>query len=473
MKLKGLSKKYKITLIMIMMFIIVSVIVGISYALWQIIEYQTNSNIVESGCLKIKFEELSNSINLNNSYPISAIEASRLTPYKFKITNDCSLATNYYVTLNTINGANMIDEDLVRVSVLPYELFSSKFVLSDYEINIDTYGLEISNLKQSYIMDKGYLNPKETVTYDAYIWIDESATNAIAGHQFEASIDVIAVATAQLATIRQSSAGTSPLVASSTIKNSIRIIEFVDHVNVPENALASYDISANQDGSIMSWYIQSGTAGTSDGGVITAYKLFVGQVGGVVANQDSSNLFKDFKILNTINLEALDTSLVKNMNNMFSNVSSNYRFASTYNLDFDTSNVLTMRDMFTSTGSGSNSSNGLTINFGNQFNTSKVVNMQNMFASAGNYKTIINFNGNFKTDDVIDMRNMFHKFGKNSTMELDLRNFNFDNVIFASDMFTDFSVNKKIYVKNTVDADWLRNTGFTGTIVDCSSIVCS
>ena len=279
MKLKDLKIKYKISLIVIMMFIIASVTIGISYALWQITEYQTNSNEITSGCLKIKYEELTNSINLTNSYPMSAAEAANLTPYRFKITNDCSLATNYHVTLNTVNTPNMIDENLIRASVLPYELFSPKNVLSNYQINLETAGLEVTNLKQSYLMENGYLNPKETVTYDAYLWIDESATNDVSGQQFEASIDVIAVATVQKSTIRQRTQNASPLMGySDTIKHAVRVIEFVDHVNVPEDALQSYDISANQDGSVMSWYIRNGTAGTSTGGSILAYKLFVGQV---------------------------------------------------------------------------------------------------------------------------------------------------------------------------------------------------
>ena len=56
---------------------------------------------------------------------------------------------------------------------------------------------------------------------------------------------------------------------------------------MPDNAVESWDVSANGDGSVMAWVI----ADESDS---TKHHLYIGGKGGVVANKNSSYLFYKF-----------------------------------------------------------------------------------------------------------------------------------------------------------------------------------
>ena len=69
----------KLVLLMIIgIMLSISLLVGISYALWSNTHTQESENIVESGCFSTDFSEV-NSISLNNSYPISDSKGNLLS----------------------------------------------------------------------------------------------------------------------------------------------------------------------------------------------------------------------------------------------------------------------------------------------------------------------------------------------------------------------------------------------------------
>ena len=194
--------RYKLSLLIIGLMLIGCLYVTQSYALWIMTEKQTNENEVEVGCFSIGFSEQSNSINLNNTYPMSDSLGLSSDPYTFTITNTCTINNSYVLTLNTIN-TNTLD-----VSKIKYALYKSSEEKPTVgsklsRINTDLENLRVENLGTSYILDTGVLtggtkvdgevSKGEEVTYNLYLWIDDIAGNEVEGQTFEASINVVSV----------------------------------------------------------------------------------------------------------------------------------------------------------------------------------------------------------------------------------------------------------------------------------------
>ena len=223
----------------------------------------------------------------------------------------------------------------------------------------------------------------------------------------------------------------------------------------------AWDVSAEQNGSIMAWYETSNSSG--------ALKVYIGSNETIYANTDSRYLFSyigyssNCTVTETItNIGLLNTSNVTDMRYMFyytghramtsldlgdnfntSNVTNmRYMFYSTgytamTSLDlgdnFDTSNVTDMERMFSNTGYRAMTS----LDLGDNFNTSNVTNMSYMFYSTGyTAMTSLDLGDNFDTSNVTDMERMFSNTGYRAMTSLDLGdNFNTSNVTNMSNMF--------------------------------------
>ncbi len=256
----------------------------------------------------------------------------------------------------------------------------------------------------------------------------------------------------------------------------IETVTFVDNLdNVNSTAK---DVSAQGDGSILSWYDEK----TSMGGY-QQYDVYIGSDYEIFANSNSSYLFAwlgtndridytkketivNIDLLNTVTatdmdsmfyktgtmaMEKLDlgskfdTSNVTNMENMFN--STGYNAMKEFDLGdkFDTSKVTDMSYMFYSTGSygmtsldlgskfntsevrsmnmmfsGTGNMDMTSLNLGNNFDTSKVTNMNAMFQNTGNKMTSLDLGDKFYTSKVTDMNNMFNGTGRGSMTSLDL-----------------------------------------------------
>ena len=82
-----LHNKRKIILALVIICLIGLVGLGTSYAYWKFTYTQTDKNIAISKCLKLEMSNESNTINLDNMYPISDEEGRKLSPYSFPIIN--------------------------------------------------------------------------------------------------------------------------------------------------------------------------------------------------------------------------------------------------------------------------------------------------------------------------------------------------------------------------------------------------
>ena len=192
--------RYKVSLLIISLMLVGCLYVTQSYALWIINAEQTNENEMEVGCFSIGFSEQSESIKLDNTYPVNDTLGLSTNPYTFTITNTCTINNNYVLTLNTLS-TNTLDASKIKYALYKSSEEKPNVGSKLSRINNDLENIMVENLGTSYILDNGVLSGGtkvdgvvsggEEVTYNLYLWIDEIAGNEVEGQSFEASINVI------------------------------------------------------------------------------------------------------------------------------------------------------------------------------------------------------------------------------------------------------------------------------------------
>ena len=156
----------KLVLLMVIgIMLSISLLVGVSYALWSNTHVQETENIVETGCFSTDFTEV-NSIGLNNSYPISDSKGMSATPYQFTITNICTVDAKYEVNFEVLANSTL-SSNYVKLAI-----DNKKDILSNYESKTPT----IEGALSSNNIASGWLKADESITYDLRLWIDEETT---------------------------------------------------------------------------------------------------------------------------------------------------------------------------------------------------------------------------------------------------------------------------------------------------------
>ncbi len=155
-------------------------------------------------------------------------------------------------------------------------------------------------------------------------------------------------------------------------RTQIEEVRIADRIQIPEDAIGTFDLSEKQNESVMAWY--------TDFDMDNQYEMVIAQEDGVVANPNSSYLFCE--INRVTGLEHLYTTEVTNMSSMFLN----YGLPDTLQREgeiyldlgdnFDTSNVENMDDMFRGIGLWDDA----TIRLGKAFSVAKVTDSLGMFA---------------------------------------------------------------------------------------------
>ena len=202
---------------------------------------------------------------------------------------------------------------------------------------------------------------------------------------------------------------------NSTYKSNIITATFLDNKDVPSNAIESWDVSSNKNGSVMAWVV----ADTTD---TTKYHLYIGGDGGIIANENSSNIFYGFKKLQQITFENnFNTSNVTDMSYMFDGCRS---LTSLDVSNWDTSSVINMSHMF----DGCRSLTSLDVN---NWDTSNVTKMSAMFY---NCPTLTSLDvSQWDTSSVVTMESMFDDC--RSLTSLDVNNWDTSNVVTMERMF--------------------------------------
>ena len=395
--ISNMKPKEKIILFISIFFLVTIMGIGISFAYYTavVLNGESKSSIIsQSGNLEITYVDGEKQILGVSIFPgwhdsktfTVKNTGDNATTYSIKVTN----ITNTFTIANSISlslessdgGKNM-----------------GKRTLPRNEATIVKY---VS-------IDVGDTHTYTVTTYYNNLDIDQSADK---GKSFSYTIEVGASVGTNDTLIAQNDtySSTAKVFNGPITKKQVESIKFKDTNKVPSNAVASWDVSKAQNGSIMAYTLNE----DSD----DLYELYIGQEGGVTLSEDASYMFGYYSSLSSMDLTYLDTSNVASMHGMFYNSS-----ATTLDLSsFDTSNVTNMSWMF----SGSK----LTSLDLSSFDTSNVTNMSWMF-----YKSVateIKGLNNFSTSKVTDMSYMF---GLSKLTTLDLSIFDTSNVTNMESMF--------------------------------------
>ena len=141
---------------------------SISYSMWNMTSIQKNSNVIStSGCFDVSITSQKNSINLENSYPITNKSGKTLIPFSFTITNTCDIFASYIVSLESLKDTTL-GSKFLNVMVNNEEIKK----LSDYE----TTEIVNSGSIESHILAKGSLGSGDSEDYTLRVWIDYDTT---------------------------------------------------------------------------------------------------------------------------------------------------------------------------------------------------------------------------------------------------------------------------------------------------------
>ncbi len=234
----------------------------------------------------------------------------------------------------------------------------------------------------------------------------------------------------QINTLRNAESGvsaTSNFLGTTLVRNTIETLTITNDNLVPVDAIESFDVSRNSDGSVKLWY----TKGSGD----NLYNVYIGGEGGKVYLPAGAYMYFSY-FTNTIsmNFTYFDTSNATYMAEMFK------KNGSVVSLDlsmFNTSKVQGMEQLF-------NGCTKLTSVNLSSFNTSNVTNMNYMFNDCTSLEKIDLTN--FDTSKVTDMKYMFANC--NSLKSLDLSSFNTSNVTSMNGMFTKCNALKELDLSN-------------------------
>ena len=371
------------------------------------------TNVVTTDCFNITFVD-SNDINLQKAYPITDSEGSSLTPYTFTIENTCDGPASYQINLETMSqdeSVKVLPEEYLKANLIETDSsnISTNNLTSDYEV-----GTTIDGAIKAYMLDTGIIQGKTSKTFELRLWLDYDTPviDEVMNATYNGKISIISayreapsnMIMAKDFTIDSETGegdinpDTMQIISDSFWQHNLNIktITFESTLNPKEDATYIYDISTNQDGSVMAYLVENGTVQspvTQES--IPAYDMYIQSNGKVYANYDSSWLFGLFGNLTEINnLQNLDTSYVTNMNSMFLN---DGQLVELDLSSFDTSNVTDMSWMFWNT--------SLTTLDLSHFDTSNVTDMSFMF---GGMESLTELNlSSFNTSNVTNMSQMF------------------------------------------------------------------
>ena len=176
-----MNSKKKTIIISIIILLVLSAAIGISYAYWALNLNQDSKNVVSTKCLNISFTE-GDAINLQKTYPMEDEEGKKLTPYTFNLKNECNDKANYQINLETLTGSTL-DINYVKV-----KLNNSISILGSNTAVTKT----LDNAIDSRMLETGTLNVKETKTFNLNLWLSNDAPNETMNKSFEGKITVTA-----------------------------------------------------------------------------------------------------------------------------------------------------------------------------------------------------------------------------------------------------------------------------------------
>ena len=498
-----MDKKKQLLLSIGLVLILVLMIVGISYAAFKFVGLGTKPNTITTGAITMEYTETTNTISMTGALPTTdATGKVRLTAgeyFDFTIKSNIqgNANINWEIAAEDITASSKkIDGKNIKLYLTKLNGDNEEEIMAP-KVYSATTSANTKTGRPSGVMSlaTGTMSTSETTNYRLRMYVDEDYNPQGDGGGLSFSVKINAygkvkeapTGSKMKAYMTQADYDNHTLPETDFHTNDYRskitsIITKKDNI-VPETAVESWDISEAGDGSVMAYVEKTDevlrplppvpapsnakiysndekvndisktiyATPLSETNTTYAYKLTIGGKGGIIANENMigyfAEFFSEFYNDGTIDLSALDTSEVTNMNAMFSGCIS---LTSLDVSNFDTSQVTDMSNMF----SGCSKLTSLDVS---NFDTSKVTDMNNMFyycisltsldLSSFDTSKVTDMSfmfrecsgltsldlSNFDTSQVTNMSKMFYKCS--SLTSLDLSNFNTSNVTYMASMF--------------------------------------
>ncbi len=179
------KKKVILNYFIIGLILLVVILIGFTYAYWNVSIKQTGENIVNTACLEVAMEQEGTPISLGTTFPIEDTEGEKLQPFQFTIHNKCDDNANYQINLESMskNGENVIEEEnRLNPKYLKFKLNevgkSGKVGLLTGEKGTDTTKVDktIKDAYESHKLMSGYLAPNEEKNFEFRLWMDGETT---------------------------------------------------------------------------------------------------------------------------------------------------------------------------------------------------------------------------------------------------------------------------------------------------------
>ena len=163
-----ISTNKKIILSVLGILLILSLLVGVSYAYYMVSVFQTNKNVVKSSCLSLSISNEENVIKLEKQIPIMNEEGKKLTPYTFTINNTCNSFIAYSLNLEELEGSTLSSKYIMTmVNGKAYVNMANMASLS----STDNY---YANSVESRVLATGSLGPNASINYSlGYGWMKQ------------------------------------------------------------------------------------------------------------------------------------------------------------------------------------------------------------------------------------------------------------------------------------------------------------
>ncbi len=170
------KKKYIIISVSIVLVSIIALI-GTTYALLTMTIEGDKEITLTAGILKVDFTEGDN-INLDNAAPMTDAKGQKTTPYTFTVTNTGNINAYYHVSLEEdIN--NTLTNNYLKMRLTNDQGYDSGVV------SVSSYGTGEFDIKS-----EETLEPEDKVTYQLWMWLDETADNSAQGKEYKSKIVV-------------------------------------------------------------------------------------------------------------------------------------------------------------------------------------------------------------------------------------------------------------------------------------------
>lgn len=153
--------------------VIVVIIIGVSFAIFQSFARQTTTNQVGTlSCFTVSFEGVTSALNLTNEYPITDKEGFQKDPYVFKVTNNCT----QYLTLNI--GVETLSSSQIAANLIKGVITKNGFKPESASLLSSGKVLQAQNGGTAYSLLEDGIRPNQSKTYDLRLWFDENMTKA-------------------------------------------------------------------------------------------------------------------------------------------------------------------------------------------------------------------------------------------------------------------------------------------------------